>query len=51
MVRNKFFDPANKVITGTSPQGLTGELDLILVANDQFGGEARTMLKIKTGKR
>ena len=44
------YDPVKKVIIGIPPQGMTGEYEIVVIANDQFGGEARTKLKVKVVK-
>jgi filamentous hemagglutinin family protein len=44
------FDPVKKVISGIPPQGLTGDFDVIVIANDQFGGEMKTTLKVRIRK-
>ncbi|MBV5339257.1 MAG: hypothetical protein J0665_06815, partial [Deltaproteobacteria bacterium] len=44
------FDPVKKMISGIPPQGVSGEFDVIVIATDQFGGEARTRLKVRVGK-
>jgi hypothetical protein len=43
------FDSKQKVLSGTPPQGAKGEYQLELIAKDQFGGEARTILLVKVG--
>ena len=44
------FDPVKKVVTGVPPNGVNGEFTVIVTAHDQFGGEAKTELKIKVGR-
>ena len=44
------FDPVSKVITGTPPAGAVGEFEIKIIAKDQFGGEAQTLLKMNVGK-
>ncbi|HIJ97414.1 MAG TPA: hypothetical protein HPP94_17110, partial [Desulfuromonadales bacterium] len=45
------FDPVRKVISGTPPSSANNEYEVLIIARDQFGGEAKTILKVKTGKR
>ncbi len=40
------YDPEQQVLTGNPPPGMTGTLKLVVIAKDQFGGEARTELTI-----
>jgi Putative Ig domain len=44
------FDPVKKVVSGTPPHGVKGEFKVIVLANDQFGGEARSEMSIKVGR-
>ena len=43
------FDPKLKVLSGTPPQEAKGEYPVELIAKDQFGGVARTVLLVKVG--
>ncbi len=43
------FDPKQKVLSGTPPQEAKGEYHIELIAKDQFGGEARTLLLVNVG--
>ena len=43
------FDPAQNVLSGTPPQHAKGEYRVELIAKDQFGSEARTVLLVKVG--
>ena len=38
------FDAKQKVLSGTPPKDAQGEYQVVLIAKDQFGGEARTLL-------
>ena len=44
------FNPVRKVITGTPPKGVGGEYQITIIARDQFGEEAKTVLRINIGK-
>jgi hypothetical protein len=44
------FDSVRKIVSGTAPKGVSGEFKIILIARDQFGGEARTVLRVKVGR-
>jgi hypothetical protein len=44
------LDPVNKLVTGTPPQGATGEYKVVVTATDQFGGNAKTELNVNIGK-
>ena len=44
------FDPGKRVITGTPPKGVTGEFNVVVIASDQFGGEAHAEMKVVVGK-
>jgi filamentous hemagglutinin family protein len=44
------FNPSRKTISGKPPEGLRGEFNVVIIARDQFGNEARTTLKIRVGK-
>ena len=43
------FNPVRKVITGIPPKGVAGEFLIKIIARDQFGGEAQTVLKMNVG--
>ncbi len=43
------FDPRYKVLSGNPPQEAKGEYQIELIAKDQFGGEARTVLLVNVG--
>ena len=43
------FDPKQNVLSGTPPQHAQGEYRVELIAKDQFGSEARTVLLVKVG--
>ena len=43
------FDAARMVITGTPPKNAKGEYRVELVARDQFGGKASTVLVVRVG--
>jgi hypothetical protein len=45
------FDPVRKIITGTPPQGISNEYEVTIIARDQFGGEAKTVLRINVGEK
>ena len=43
------FDPKQKVLSGTPPQDAKGDYQVELIAKDQFGGEARTVVFVNVG--
>ena len=43
------FDPKQKILSGTPPPDAKGEYKVELIAKDQFGGEARTVVLVKVG--
>ena len=43
------FDPKQKTFSGTPPEEAKGEYQVELIAKDQFGGEARTVLFVNVG--
>ncbi len=43
------FDPKQKVLSGTPPQDAKGKYQVELIAKDQFGGEARTVVFVNVG--
>ena len=43
------FDPKQKVLSGTPPPQAKGEYPVEIIARDQFGGVARTVLLVKVG--
>jgi filamentous hemagglutinin family protein len=43
------FDPKQNVISGRAPKEAQGEYRVELIARDQFGGEARSVLLVKIG--
>jgi len=43
------FDPKQKVLSGTPPREAKGEYPVELIAKDQFGGVARTVVLVKVG--
>jgi len=43
------FDPVHKIVSGTAPKGTTGAFRIMLIARDQLGQEAVTILTITIG--
>jgi hypothetical protein len=43
------FDPVHKIVSGTAPKGTTGAFRIMLIARDQLGQEASTILTITIG--
>ena len=43
------FDPIQKVLSGTPPKDAKGDYQVELIAKDQFGGEARTVVFVNVG--
>jgi filamentous hemagglutinin family protein len=43
------FDPARKIVSGSAPKGTTGAFRVMLIARDQLGQEAVTILTITIG--
>ena len=43
------FDPVHKIVSGTAPKGTTGAFRIMLIARDQLGQEAATILTITLG--